>query len=448
MYDLRNLPGSKHLRAACLVLLGALCHVQVNAATATATDDAFQRFMWTTTGANSQSVTYGSGGTPVASPTGSGSIAADGSKSLAYNRNATWRNPSGNTVSGGIGGKIPINAKTAKLLTAGMKALPLLGTGVALWEMATELGYDPLKEPDGSVTVRKKDATVCSTAPCYEYGMRTFSSTAYTIWKSTKQASCDGFAQTYSDRFGAGWVGVVAGDTCTPTKAGSSGVTWNFGTRSVSPSAPVYTPSSMTELEDAIAAKSGWPSSSSLPKAVVDAATATGQKIDIEAPTVTGPATSPGTTKTSTNTGTNTTTTTTTTHNHAYNDNRVTNTITTSVNVTNNSTGTTTTETTTEEPVEEAGECEENPNALNCADLDTPEVDIPKTEKTITFNAENLGFAGGSCPANVTQNINGSPVVLFNWSSHCTTIVNYAKPMILALATFAALMIIFGAKTE
>lgn len=447
MYDIRNLPGNKHLRAACLVLLGALCAVQVNAQAVAVPDAAFQRFLWTTTGANSQSVTVGTGGVPVASPTGSGTIAADGTKSLAYSRNATWRNGSNNPVSGSIAAKIPINAKTAKLLTAGMKVIPLLSTGYALFDFARELGFNPTKDSNGDISVTQTPASgtiVPGVAPA-----------SLTQYLAPCQTAYGQACAVNSYYFGPG-LSVYCGGTINTNQglychvvqrannAGPSSYNYTVSREFVSQAS---IQSSVEALEDAIAAKSGWPSSSSIAQAVRDAAQATGQTVDVELPKITGPATSPGTTTTTQNPN-GTTTTNNTTHNHIYNDNRVTNTTTRSSSVTNNTTGATETTTTTEEPIEEPSECEKNPNALNCADLDTPEVDIPKTEKTITFNAENLGFAGGSCPANVTQNINGAPVVLFNWTSHCATIVNYAKPMILALATFAALMIIFGAKTE
>lgn len=440
MYDLLRLSTNQHLRAALCLLAGALACFQVAAQSVVAPDAAFERFMWTTTGANSQSVTYGTGGVPVASPTGSGTISADGTKSLAYDRAATWRNPSANTVAGGISGKIPINAKTAKILTAGMKVLPWVATGAAIWDLTKELGFDVQKENEQlSVTKTPLNYTwfIQNAAPSSRWvsGWASASSLCTAFWIDNNP-----LRQPYI----SGCTGTGNGSTCGCVAGPGSSNDITVERRAVTPGAGVA--SSIQELEDKIASESGWPSTSNLPQAVVDAAKATGQTLPIESPKVTGPATSPGTTKTEVNPTANTTKTTSTTHNHTYNDNRVTNTITTSVNVTNNTTGQGETTTTTEEPVEEPAECEKNPNALNCADLDTPEGDIPTSEKTITYEAAQLGFSGGACPADKYMTAHGmtQQIKLVDWASNCNMITTYVKPIMLAAATFMAFMIIFA----
>ncbi len=102
-----------------------------------------------------------------------------------------------------------------------------------------------------------------------------------------------------------------------------------------------------------------------------------------------------------------------------------------------------------EKPKEDAVDpCIEHPKRNGCREdeFDTPDGEIPKTTKTITYIAESLGFGAGSCPANVTQTMHGmtTPITLVNWADNCDKITTYAKPMILAMATFAALMIIFA----
>jgi hypothetical protein len=96
--------------------------------------------------------------------------------------------------------------------------------------------------------------------------------------------------------------------------------------------------------------------------------------------------------------------------------------------------------------------CLEHPNRNGCREdeFDVPTGEIPKTSKTITYAAENLGFAGGSCPANVTRTIHGmaAPITIVNWVDNCDKLTTYAKPMILALAMFSAMMIIFVGKPE
>lgn len=90
--------------------------------------------------------------------------------------------------------------------------------------------------------------------------------------------------------------------------------------------------------------------------------------------------------------------------------------------------------------------CIANPERNGCRTdtFDTPVGEVPKSSKTMTYQAENLGFAGGSCPANKTMMIGGQSVTVVDWVENCGYITSYAKPMILVMATFAALMIIFG----
>ncbi|TAH12288.1 MAG: hypothetical protein EAZ11_06670 [Curvibacter sp.] len=323
-----------------------------------------------------------------------------------------------------------------------MKLAPFLGTGVALWEMAQELGFNPSKDANGDVSVTRSTGAITGG---YRVGLLPY--------VSTFQAACNAYRDTLLAS-NPGWTAsvIVNVTTCQVALQLNGGSASNFTQpiqflQSVPPSTA---PATLLDLENAIAEKSGWPSTSKLPTALRDAATATGETIDVETPRITGPATSPGTTSTTTNPTNNTTTTNTVTHNHTYNDNRVTNTITRASTVTNNTTGAGTTTTTTEQPVEELSDCEKNPGSIACAELDTPDDEIPKTEKQVSFTPENLGFGGGSCPANVvmTPANMATPITVINWADNCQKITTYAKPMILAMALFAAMMIIFVGKTE
>lgn len=455
MYELCRLSTHKHLRAVGGLLACFILGLQVNAQTVSVPDAAFQRFMWTTTGANSQSVTVGTGGVPVVSPTGSGTLAADGTKSLSYSRNAAWRNGSNNPVSGSISAKVPINTKSAKILTAGMKILPWVATGAAIWDFAREIGFNPTKDDDGDLVVTKSNPALCTVAPCYRYAP--LAGPSIGVFSDTPMPACEAhIGVLYGTNYTAVYSIEGTGETvaCYMRYQNWDGTPllgkFNLHSQPRSVDADIGIPSTLQELEDAIAAKSGWPSSSKIPSALRDAATATGQQIDVELPKITGPATSPGTTTTTQNPN-GTTTENNTTHNHIYNDNRVTNTTTRTSSVTNNTTGATETTTTTEEPVEEPSECEKNPSSLNCSDLDTPEGEIPKVEKVISYQAEDLGFGGGSCPANVVMTPKGAaaPMTVINWTDNCQKITTYAKPMILSMALFSALMIVFvGGKPE
>lgn len=442
-YDIRSLSSVKHLRACCLVFLGALYSLQVSAQSANA-GDVFSWLYYQNSG-NTTSVNTGGTSANAVRDMGWGPTSASGNN-VGWKGSSAIRNPSGNPLVVDVVAKTP-GAKAAKLLTAGAKALPLLGTGIAIWEVCKELNFGCEKSPDGSVSVTQsasgtydpaqKGAGAAALPYCSTYSGLDFGQSCRAFTGSSGMVYSYLSGQVVTDLLNSGcqWL--------------NNNSPWHHvGCYVTATSSPVV-PATLQDLENAIAAKSGWPQSSKIHDALKESAIATGQQIPLESPTVSGPATSKGTTSTKSDPAAGTTTTTTTTHNHTYNDNRVTSTVTTSVNVTNNNTGQGTTTTTTEEPVNEQSECEKNPSSLNCADLDTPTGDIPKTEKRITYEAENLGFAGGSCPADVIRTIGGQQMMLVNWSQNCNYITSYAKPMILAAATFAALMIIFvGGKLE
>lgn len=186
-----------------------------------------------------------------------------------------------------------------------------------------------------------------------------------------------------------------------------------------------------------------------------------GGTINLPDPTVTGPASIQGQPSTSVSTGTQTIngqqvptrtqTTTQTTYNFTTNNNQVTNTtnntVTTTV-TTNQSTGvvigTTTTETETKpEEKDERSECEKNPKQLNCADLDTPEGEIPRKQIDVSWSPVDLGLGGGSCPAPVQIYENKQ----FSYQLACDNLY-IIKPMVIAIALFVGGMIIFGGRAE
>lgn len=118
-------------------------------------------------------------------------------------------------------------------------------------------------------------------------------------------------------------------------------------------------------------------------------------------------------------------------------------------NITNNITNITTTENTTitesdDSPEKEQKEfCEQNPDSLVCAELDTPEAEIPRDTVNITFAPENLGFGAGTCPADKQI----GPYT-FSYAATCDILASYVKPLVIALALFGALLIIFVGKTD
>lgn len=239
------------------------------------------------------------------------------------------------------------------------KAIPLLGTGVALYELGQELGFG--LDNNGGTLVVSKDTPL----PSGYDGKEWMEQTAPLAWSKTRQQACDAYAEyrSLSDYpYTPGtWVCVDAyfsapaeGAQRMRVRNVSGGFNSdNLLTFRTDPSPPSTDPqpSTLQELEDAIAAKSGWPTSSAISRALADAINS-GEGVSTQSPTVTGPASSPGPVKRTVNPGSNTTTTSTTTHNHTYNgDTITTTTTTTNVTVNNTTNEVVDSSTTTEEPV-------------------------------------------------------------------------------------------------
>lgn len=98
-----------------------------------------------------------------------------------------------------------------------------------------------------------------------------------------------------------------------------------------------------------------------------------------------------------------------------------------------------------DKPAEEQDKslCEKHPDILACQkpDLDTPDGEIPRSSKTVTY-AEEGGFGGGSCPANIYASIGGNQTMVYNWSETCGVVSTYLRPIILLLGAMGALFIL------
>lgn len=94
-------------------------------------------------------------------------------------------------------------------------------------------------------------------------------------------------------------------------------------------------------------------------------------------------------------------------------------------------------------PEEDKSLCEKHPDILACAkpELDTPDGEIPKTTREITYQVDNT-FGGGACPANVYSNIGGKNIMVYEWSRTCGVVTTYIKPIILLLSALGALFIL------
>lgn len=179
------------------------------------------------------------------------------------------------------------------------------------------------------------------------------------------------------------------------------------------------------------------------PAGVVEQAVNSGVTPEAGPTTITGPSTSPSP-EVSTTTGPTGTTTTTTTNNYQYDGDMITYNTTTTTNVTNNAgdviSNTTTTETA---PKDDRTECDKSPNTVGCAELDTPQGEIPKESKNVSFEAEDV-LGTGSCPANKTMSfssIGGKTATVVDWATFC----DHALPVrgfVIVLASLTAFFII------
>ena len=170
-------------------------------------------------------------------------------------------------------------------------------------------------------------------------------------------------------------------------------------------------------------------------------------------PTVTGPTQLKGPETTTTNSdGSKTVTQTTTNYNITNNTINVTSSVTTTTNYAPDGTVRDTTQTSTAPPPPEQSDgsteekpdlCEKYPDILACAkpELDTPDEEIPKKEKQLTY-AEEDNFGGGACPADIYSNINGQSYKVYDWQQTCSVVQQYLRPLILLLGAMGALFIL------
>lgn len=244
---------------------------------------------------------------------------------------------------------VAVRSKVTPIRAAGAisrfasKALPIgyaLGVGVALYDLAKELGWD-IEGGAGDVPVISQSSVV------YRY----FSDfcTATSAPGQALEAfvySCQGptFARTSSPVNCAQTGGYM---TCTHTDVWGGSRTSYYSLVLPTTGAPV--PKTAQEFADAIAAESGWPSASAIARALNDAIKY-GETVQLEPDLITGPAESPGP-KQVTDDGTNITEKE-TKNKYTYDGNKVSNKPETVTTVTDKATGSvvsTTTQTTTPE---------------------------------------------------------------------------------------------------
>ena len=119
-------------------------------------------------------------------------------------------------------------------------------------------------------------------------------------------------------------------------------------------------------------------------------------------------------------------------------------------NITNNTSTSVTTniETKDDAPKEpEKDFCEKNPEALACAEADTPEQDIPRDKVTISYEYADI-FGNGACPADSYLNTHGQSLKVWDWQASCDHIQDYFRPVLIACCAFAAFVIISAGVKE
>ena len=226
------------------------------------------------------------------------------------------------------------------------------------------------------------------------------------------------------------------------------------------------------EVEDWIASRDGWPTSSSVALAemlkypdtrrIIQDYPSNGVEINGPA-SVKGKSTTstesvqlvPGTTTvappgtTTANQQSTKTTTTTATHPITYSGSSVSHSTVnnTTTNITNNTTNVTTTESKTEEVKDdkEPDQCQKYPDTIGCKEVefDTPEGEIPRKQIDVSWSPVDLGLGGGSCPAPVQIYENKQ----FSYQLACDNLY-IIKPMVIAIALFVGGMIIFGGRAD
>jgi Neisseria meningitidis TspB protein len=324
-------------------------------------------------------------------PAAAATLASDGAATLALSRQVYMPNASGVLVPVNVAARVPASA-AASLIA---KAIPLVGTfatGVALYDLAKQIGYSLSRDNSGNLSVSFSDPSICTVAPCYEYSFDTVN------WFPTPQQACasdiwPGHVQT---GFSFIQVGPPINGYCVWDTGAMDHVTY----RSASPKPATYAAKTILDLQNAIASSSGWPSTSKIADAVSQAQDLTGQSVTTNTPTVTGPATSTGPTTTTTNAD-GTKLVSTPTYNHTYNGNTINTTVTTTNNTYNTSNQiTSTTSVSTAAPPNPQTDCDTHPNSVGCVDIGSiPASDILKKSSNAVSVTAQAFAAGGACPS-------------------------------------------------
>jgi hypothetical protein len=239
--------------------------------------------------------------------------------------------PGGGSVPLSVTGTISKPALRAALGRFLIKGLPVLNTGVALYDLAVELGFTVSGGGSNPVSFQKMSTSFCyltaagQCVPASDYCPADYPTrwVTYEIIEGYDYVACYGAGHQF------------------------------IGSKPPTQTSPQSVPASTTDLLDAIDAKSTWtPSTSALPR-IVKEVISSGESLSLSPSSITGPASLPvssivtttandPSTNSSTNPSTNSNTTTSTstvTNNYSYQGANITTTTTNNSSSVNNSTG-------------------------------------------------------------------------------------------------------------
>lgn len=352
------------------------------------------------------------------------------------------------SLQGSATGKLPLGSNvidvTAKVIpdrpSVGRAAANFLfkaawpvQVGIAAYDLIKALGWDATRSETGALIVTRSVDSSTYQATCqgavYQGTADSLGSTCASVFQSIQRSS--GYPScVLTHYYNAGMTSMGMNmANCSPYAS------YNVAVQRLTTSTS-HQPVTVDDLANKIASESGWPSSSPLPE-VIKQALESGETITAPTPTVTGPSTVQGPKSTTTEGGR--TVEKQTIYNITYNNNQVS--YTTTVTTITNENGQTTTSTETKENEPPPDECAKNPDSLNCADLDVPAGEIPRTSKNIVYTPESW-FGGGTCPADKTMTTHGMTIKVWDWQGSCYWLVNYFRPILLIIATIVALMIV------
>lgn len=369
------------------------------------------------------------------------------------------------TVRGRLGGAA-VGAAAGRVAAATFKAIGPIGIGLAIYDLATEIGFALSRDSSGAVVIGKPPPQTSGAYPEFVFTgfngniqacQNTYGTTCAVLsYDVTSIQRCNG-------GFGPGKCVELRATGKADSGPGAYIYQANmFGGESVV--VPPSVPSNQQELTDAIAAKSGWPVGSAISRVIAQDA-----QPDLQVPegiTVSGPSSSPGPVSTTNDNTNNTTSRSSTTYNYNYAGDTITTTINTVNTTTNNSTGAVTSSSSASStPPPVSG----SPSEPTYSATDSPLGAVPKlyepvyprgiagvwidkkaelTNAPLTSLASSLMpsvGAGGSCPV---MNVN---LTFSTWANFGTRdmappcyVWDWAKAIVILCSLLLARALIFG----